>query len=58
MATPLMSKLNVNRQDGKKGSVKPIHWDLESIKAFKDLKEALKEWLEVFQIQPDKPFVL
>ncbi len=58
LAAPLMSKLKVNRQDGKKGSVKPTDRDPESIIDLEDLKEALKEGLEVFQIQPDQPFVL
>ncbi len=58
LAAPLMGKLQVNRLDGKKGSLKPVAWDDESRAAFEALKEALKEGLQVFQLEPDQPFVL
>ena len=58
LAAPLMGKLQVNRLDGKKGSLKPVAWDNESRAAFEALKEALKEGLQVFQLEPDQPFVL
>jgi hypothetical protein len=58
LAAPLMGKLQVNRLDGKKGSLKPVAWDDESKAAFEALKEALKEGLQVFQLEPDQPFVL
>jgi hypothetical protein len=38
-----MGKLQVNRLDGKKRSLKHVAWDEESKAAFKALKEALKE---------------
>jgi hypothetical protein len=53
-----MGKLQVNRLDGKKGSLKPVAWDDESKAAFEALKEELKEGLQVFQLEPDQPFVL
>ncbi len=33
-------------------------WEDESKAAFEALKEALKEGLQVFQFEPDQPFVL
>ncbi len=58
LAAPLMGKLQVNRLDGRKGSLNPVAWDDESKAAFEALKEALKEGLQVFQLEPDQPFVL
>ena len=58
LAGPLTSKLQLKRDDGKKGSQKPLKWDPHEIKAFEALKEALVSQLELFQIQVDKPFVL
>jgi hypothetical protein len=58
LAAPLMGKLQVNRLDEKKGSLKHVAWDDESRAAFGALKEALKEGLQVFQLEPDQPFVL
>ena len=57
-AAPLMSKLQVGRVDGKKGSVKPVEWDDDSRLAFENLKKALANGLEVFRIEPDEPFIL
>ncbi len=37
-----MGKLQVNRLDGKKGSLKPVAWDDESRDAFEALKDALR----------------
>ena len=51
-----MGKLQVSRQDGKKGSKKPVEWDEEGKEAFEALKDALKEGLQVFQMEPDRPF--
>ncbi len=58
LAAPLMGKLQVNRLDGKEGFLKPVAWDDESKAAFKVLKEALKEGLQVFQLETYQPFVL
>ncbi len=55
---PLSEKLKVGREDGKKGSKKPVQWDPESVKAFESLKHKLAQQLELFQLQPDKPFVM
>ena len=58
MAGPLTSKLQLNRVEGKKGSQKPLKWQPHEIKAFEELKKAMTQKLELFQIQVDKPFVL
>ncbi len=57
-ASPLMEKLQVGREEGKKGSLKAVAWDDAGRRAFENLKMALKEGLEVFQIEPDHPFIL
>ncbi len=53
-----MEKLQVGREEVKKGSMKAVAWDDASRQAFGNLKIALKEGLEVFQIEPDHPFIL
>jgi hypothetical protein len=58
LAAPLMGKLQLNRADGKKGSQKAIEWQPEDIIAFEKLKAILAESLELFQVEPDQPFVL
>ena len=58
LAAPLMSKLQLNREDGKKGSQKPIRWTTSDIESFVKLKRALTEELELFQLEPDQPFVM
>ena len=57
-AGPLSEKLKVGREDGKKGSKKPIAWDPASIQAFETLKGKLAQELELFQLDPDRPFVM
>jgi hypothetical protein len=57
-AAPLMSKLQLNREDGKKGSQKPIRWTTEDVESFVALKKALAEELELFHLEPDQPFVM
>ena len=54
----LTSKLQLKREDGKKGSQVLLKWQPHEIKAFEDLKKALAQKLQLFQIQVDKPFVL
>ncbi len=53
-ASPLMAKLHLSREDGRKGSQKPFAWDPEGIAAFEGLKGALQEGLQVFQLDPDR----
>jgi biotin carboxyl carrier protein len=57
-AAPLQSKLQLNREDGKKGSQKMLLWDQGEVDAFNKLKQALSKDLSLFQIQVDKPFTL
>ena len=57
-AGPLMSKLQLNRIDGKKGSQKKLVWRKTEIEAFEKLKEVLASNLELFRIDPDSPFIL
>ena len=58
MAGPLTSKLQVNREDGKKGSKKVLEWNAEEIYAFNKLKSALVGKLELYQVQADEPFIM
>jgi hypothetical protein len=39
MAAPLMGKLKLSREDGEKGSKKPIEWDDQAIRASRNLNE-------------------
>ena len=57
-AAPLMAKLQLNRADGRKGSTKPIIWKESDKAAFEKLKAELSKQLELFTVDPDKPFVL
>ena len=58
MAGPLTSKLQLSREDGKRGSQKVLKWSAIEIAAFNELKKALVGKLELYQVQPDKPFVM
>lgn len=58
LAAPLMELLQVKRQEGKKGSQKPVQWNENAEMAFHKLKKVLTESLELFQVDPDCPFVL
>jgi hypothetical protein len=53
-----MENLQVVREEWKKVSLKAVAWDDAGRLAFKNLKIALKEGLEVFQIEPDHPLIL
>ena len=57
-AGPLMEKLKLPREMGKKGSTFVLQWSDEEIKAFEDVKTGLVQSLELFQVDPDKPFRL
>ena len=57
-AGPLMSKLQLNRKDGKKGSRKVLVWLEGEKKAFEDLKKILAEEMELFWLDPDQPFFM
>ena len=53
-----MSKLQLNREDGKKGSKKILVWCNSEVEAFRKLKEVLAGQLGLFQLDPDQPFIL
>ena len=57
-AAPLTAKLQLTREEGKKGSQKVLVWTQDEEQAFLDLKAALAKSLSLFHIQVDKPFVL
>jgi hypothetical protein len=57
-AAPLMSKLKLNRLDGKKGSQKPVEWGETDIEAFEKLKSKLAQELGLHQPDLDRPFIL
>ena len=47
-ASPLMGNLQLNREDGKKGSQLKLDWAPEEIQAFHDTKNALAQRLELW----------
>lgn len=53
-----MSKLQLNRHDGRKGSQVKLTWKRSEVEAFEALKAKLCERLELFRIDPDAPFIL
>ena len=55
---PLMSKLQLNREAGKKGSTKPIVWSESEKESFEELKRILANQFELFRLEPDSPFVM
>ena len=57
-AGPLTEKLKVNRNDEKKGSTMALKWSESEKLSFENLKKALLESLELFCLDPEKPFVL
>ena len=54
----LQTKLQLNREDGKKGSKLPVHWKPDEVEAFQKIKNMLTESLELFVVDPNKPFQL
>ena len=57
-AAPLMGKLQLNKQDGRKGSKLRLVWTDEEVAAFQQLKDKLCKSLELYQPDLDKPFRL
>ncbi len=53
-----MGKLKLSREDGKKGSKKPIEWDDQAIRAFEELKRKMADSLGLWQPHLDKPFIV
>lgn len=60
LAAPLMEKLKVPREDGRKGSKKKIEWSTDDVVAFEQLKAALCDGLQLVlqHLNPDRPFIL
>ena len=58
VAAPLMGKLKLNREEGKKGSQKVIEWDNVAVQAFEELKRKLASNLGLYQPHLDKPFII
>ena len=56
LAAPLMDLLQVGKEAGKKGSTVPVKWNPGAQQAFEKVKEALLQSLELFHLEPDKPF--
>jgi hypothetical protein len=57
-AAPLMEKLKVSKEEGKRGSLKEVSWSESDIEAFHELKRKLVEGLSLYQPKLDQPFVL
>ena len=55
-----MEKLNVPREDWRKGSRKKIQWSTDDVVAFEELKDALCDGLQLVlqHLNPDRPFIL
>jgi hypothetical protein len=58
LAVPLTSSLSANREEGKKGLTKRVSWKDNENRAFQKLNEALLKELDLFQTNPDNPFIL
>ena len=54
----MTAKLRLNREEGRKGSKKRLTWKQEEIQACESIKKILVSNLELFRVEPDKPFVL
>ena len=53
-----MSKLQLNRQDGEKGSTNVLVWNEAEREAFSKLKSVLAARLDLFRFDPDIPFIM
>ena len=53
-----MNRLKVDKLVGKKASRVPLNWTARLSQCFVDLKQALAQELELFQLEPDQPFRL
>ena len=57
-AAPLQEKLKVPKEHAKAGSKARVTWTPAELAAFERLKQALVEGLELYHVDPSKPFVL
>jgi hypothetical protein len=58
LAAPLQDKLKLPRELTRAGSKPPVTWTPEEEEAFRKLKEALVADLQLWHVDPAKPFVL
>jgi len=58
LVAPLLEKLKVPREQGKKGSKKKIVWTQMDTIVFEEIKQRLCSQLVLQRVNPDKPFVL
>jgi hypothetical protein len=58
VAAPLMAKLKLSREDGKKGSKKAVQWSESDIESFNELKQRLAQELSLFQPDFEQPYIL
>ena len=58
LAAELMDLLKLNRQEGKKGSKKPIKFSEKQREAFQQIKAKLLSGLQLQTVNPDRPFIL
>ena len=58
VAAPLMAKLKLSREDGKKGSKKAVIWEQLDIESFNELKRRLAQEIALYQPDFEKPFIL
>ena len=50
--------MQLNKEDGRKGSQVKLIWEPQEIQAFQSMKSALVEGLQLCHVNPDKPFIL
>ena len=58
VASPLMAKLKLGREEGKKGSKKRVEWQESDIASFNELKKRLAQELALYQPDFEQPFIL
>ena len=58
MAAPLMELLKVEKKIGKKGSQVQIKFGEKERKAFQEIRDRLTSNLELYSVNPDRPFIL
>ena len=58
LAAPLMEKLKLTKELTKAGSKHRVEWTVEEVQAFEKLKQALVADLQLYHVEPSKPFAL
>jgi len=57
-AAPLMAKLQVGREDGRKGSKKAVLWNQAETERFDEVRHELAQELTLFQPDFEQPYIL